>query len=1062
MDANLFVTPPANNRLLPLWIWSGSAEEAEIVRQVREMAEKGIGGVCIVPGGGLKLPCLSQAWFDRVALAAEAGAAQGLEVWLNGEYPHQGGVMAERVTLGRPELREQQLTFKETIVQGGQQVDMGLPLATVLNALAVPLKRDRCLWEDAENLGKYIGYHRGGTDDDGSSSGHRLYWKAPAGRWRVLVFLQTTPVGDTSVPRFDPLNPAAVSRFVELCLAPFADRLKNLLGDAVPGVLAAEPEAREAGLPWSDVLQDTFQDRNGYDLVRCLPALITHFGANTARIRYDYFQTLCEMLEGNYHGPIAAWCEGQGLAYAADAPVLRNARRKGIDIAGTSASVQGRGSEEASVDRRVAFRGNPRFAASVANQDGKNRTFNTCFHSADWTLTMARMKAELDGVAASGCNLYSPHGMHFSLDGIRKPGDRPSLFHQNPYWKHFRLLADYSARLSYAMSQGQRVANVAVLDPVTTLWTHLGHPDQDWRYVGSDPEEEKLVTRLVSDWAYISETLVRTQRDHDHLDPEALAGASVSGGRLKVGSASYNVLIIPPITNLEFAAFERLREFVNNGGQVVCLGLLPVEDIQEGPSVVDALSRLTDMEPGRMIKDYVGHEFGVHVLQRGNLYLIRTGGSVERNNGGRALVDLLDRILPRPVLVEADRDMADMVRVHQRLDGKDRICFLANTSDRAFDARVAIQVPQRHRRAEHWDLETGRRTALDSVTEDGRLAVSVSFAPNQSQLLVLTEGRGKVPEVDPEPDLVLETGGNWKVDLEEDNALRLDRFRMQVDLQSRGTKQGWHKADYKDNRWPVVSPGSFIGQVGGLSPQPDLPLQIPESNAGLPGLRLPIVCWFRATFSADIVPGKLALVMDRGAIRGEYQVYLNGSRLPGNAFRPTFRYDHGNVTCAIGRRVTKGRNVIAVRVEIATLSDGILDALYLFGRMGVASWRSEFLRITPMQERGPVGQPDGLRTPFYAGTVAHTRDVTLKKPTTRRFGLVLAGALSGRDDVVEVLVNGHSLGVRAWEPYRWTGQTEWLKPGKNRITLRVTNTLSRLLTGHDYDSKSGRLAPVSV
>ena len=77
--------------------------------------------------------------------------------------------------------------------------------------------------------------------------------------------------------------------------------------------------------------------------------------------------------------------------------------------------------------------------------------------------------------------------------------------------------------------------------------------------------------------------------------------------------------------------------------------------------------------------------------------------------------------------------------------------------------------------------------------------------------------------------------------------------------------------------------------------------------------------------------------MDRSAILGNHQIYLNGSRLPSNAFRPTFRYDHSNVTCAVGRKVNKGKNVIAIRVEIKKLTDGILDAFYLFGRVGEMS-----------------------------------------------------------------------------------------------------------------------------
>ena len=237
------------------------------------------------------------------------------------------------------------------------------------------------------------------------------------------------------------------------------------------------------------------------------------------------------------------------------------------------------------------------------------------------------------------------------------------------------------------------MADLALLDPATSLWAHLGHPGLGWRYVGYDPDEEKLTARLVADWAYLKASLSYMQRDYDCLDPEMLQQARVVGGRLHVGNGRYDVLVIPPITNLERGAFERLREFINAGGKVICLGLLPIEDIQDGPSVVEALSRMTDMEPARMIRDYIGHEFGVHVVQRGNLYLIRTGGSVEKNLGARAMGDLLDQILPRRVIVETDKKGALTLLCHQRQDGKEQIYFLTNTSQVAFNPGSACRSP---------------------------------------------------------------------------------------------------------------------------------------------------------------------------------------------------------------------------------------------------------------------------------------------------------------------------------------------------------------------------------
>jgi hypothetical protein len=49
-----------------------------------------------------------------------------------------------------------------------------------------------------------------------------------------------------------------------------------------------------------------------------------------------------------------------------------------------------------------------------------------------------------------------------------------------------------------------------------------------------------------------------------------------------------------------------------------------------------------------------------------------------------------------------------------------------------------------------------------------------------------------------------------------------------------------------------------------------------------------------------------------------------------------------------------------------------------------------------------------------------------------------------QDDVLEVIVNGRSAGVRLWEPYQ-VEVTDLLKPGDNTLELRVANTLVNLL-----------------
>ena len=70
-------------------------------------------------------------------------------------------------------------------------------------------------------------------------------------------------------------------------------------------------------------------------------------------------------------------------------------------------------------------------------------------------------------------------------------------------------------------------------------------------------------------------------------------------------------------------------------------------------------------------------------------------------------------------------------------------------------------------------------------------------------------------------------------------------------------------------------------------------------------------------------------------------------------------------------------------------------------------------------------------------------------PQAGKFVLSVEKGLKDLSDIVEVQINGHSLGVRPWAPYRFVGETAWLRHGRNRIVLRLTNTLAGLFAGQD-------------
>ena len=1074
MNPKTFLNPPQEHRPTPFWYWNGTIEETDIARQVKEMKDKGFGGFIVAARPGLRIPYLSQTWYDRVAHAVEVAAEEGLNVWLHDEFPRPGGRTGGRVALSEPRFRAQHLTYSETTVQGGQQVDIPLPWASILRAIAVPLKRDRSLWENAEDISAYIGTDHAAErytplekEDDPyrdrvystTDPIHRLYWKAPAGRWRVIVFLHEDVRSEGhATGHFDPYSRDAVLTYIRSTFEPYVGSLKKYIGKTVKGIHTTRGDASEGYLPWSPILPDAFQAIHRYDLVSQLPALITAFGPNTSRIRYDYFRTLSDLLDRSYHQTCSEWASDQGLAFHTNVLRYRTSEldanhTHGIVANTTKAAVA---KDEPSYNDADPGR-NPVFHVSSARQSGQEVTFANTFDGAGWSLNTQDIKQTVDRLAAQGCANFNLEGFAYTIDGTRKHNVSPSMFHQTPAWKEFGKLSDYLSRLSYALTQGDRQATVAVMDPVTSFMAHLGHPERQWAYVGSDPEEEKLAHRLRTDWNTLLRTLAESRIMFDIIDPVTLGNAKIVGTQLVVEDVHYDVLVLPPITNMEREAFETTRNLLNDGGTVVSVSLLPIEDIEEGTSIVEGVSRISDMEAGRMIKDYLGHELGVHLVNRGNLHLVRTGGSVIQNGGAKALADLLVQLHPRDLVIQTEQRAATAILSHHRRDGDQDTFFLANTTGIAFDAQIGLR-RQGTPAVSLWDIETGKQSKLEVETEGEHAKIDLRFEAYQSRMLVV--GSDPVEEEEDIPLIELPIKGNWRFDLEDDNALRIDKFRMQVDIQQKGQNQGWHTPGYADSRWVTVEAKPFGEQIREGTPA-SLPLNFDNTDTG-PNVDLPVVVWYRTSFQADVIPNKIALVKDRGAIEGNYQIYVNGTKLPNNSFRPTFRYDQNNLTCALGRRVTKGKNTIAVRVEVEKLTDGLVDPFFLFGKFSVRSWKSDGTRVGALPERGTVGDLDSNRLPYYAGSVAYTHEIALKRPATKRFRIALDKLFKDTEDVVEVLINGHSLGARLWSPYEWEGQSSWIKPGKNRVTIRCTNTLSRQLTGKRFNPRSHRLNDVKI
>jgi hypothetical protein len=79
--------------------------------------------------------------------------------------------------------------------------------------------------------------------------------------------------------------------------------------------------------------------------------------------------------------------------------------------------------------------------------------------------------------------------------------------------------------------------------------------------------------------------------------------------------------------------------------------------------------------------------------------------------------------------------------------------------------------------------------------------------------------------------------------------------------------------------------------------------------------------------------------------------------------------------------------------------------------------------------------------PFYSGIGIYSQQVEVPSSFA---GERLMLELEAVGDLAEVVINGKNVAVLAWEPYQ-ADVTNYIRPGKNEITLKVANSLQNLL-----------------
>ena len=1028
----IFKNPPAEYRIKPFWFWNGDMTKEEIRHQIEEMADKGLGGMFICARQGMTLPYLSKEWFDMTVYACDLAKEYGLEAWLYDEYPYPSGMSGGEVLLAEHSV----LHHKSFLAEGEKELEADLGWTRILFAKAFPVKENETDWENGLDLKDMIGnlqtekiYQKTGLTRYNNkrffSYGPRKILKAvlPEGKWNIEIYTEGT-LGDFKYYGgfFDPCNEKAVQTFIETTHERYRKALGERFGISVHGMFSDEVGLLSP-IPWSRSLPEKFKERNGYDILSHLPALHHREIKDSARIRYDLYDTAHEMFRESYHKQVSDWCKKNHLLYATEVPSMRLGTEKYSDIIGGDTAHEKLGkSLEWIYDEYIRnYRSNAKAVSSLARQLGKKYAMIESFHSVGWSMTLQDAKWMIDRLGCSGINLYNFHAFYYTIQDITKHDAPPSQFLQNPYWKHYKKLADYVGRMGAIVTNTEADISIAVLDPAAALWTKLANPFQGFPYKG-ESETEKAECDLIRDqWVSICKTLLFEQLDYDHLDAEILMGATVEDGKIKIGKAEYSVVILPPCDCMESAAREKLEQFVLRGGCLIGISTIPHEIIDEDQKTAEHWRKLFEMPGSHFLKE---EKWEKPMIELCRIYC--------------------EDFAKRRV---ASGNKKNVISCTRKDEKGNLFVFSVNQGNGQVLVSAEVNSSFIGGNAEEWNLENGTVTPVPF--HDDKLAVSLG--PYESRWIkVLKKSNGTIQK-EKEPAFVnmpvvhIPFTGLKKLKLEGKNICRFDEVGMSLDGKT------WIKTETETFIEQCQETGILDGRRLKFSGSFGTPKKVEAAY--------PLTCYYRAQFEVQQMPKDIFLLMDKETAAGPSVVSVNGKVLPEERWKEVFVNDQNNRAAFVDDMIIMGKNTITFQITVEKDEDGLRDNFYLWGNFGVNPGK-DCPVIGEMPEKAEFSHKWINGIPYYSGTISLEDKADFPQISEDEFYLEL-DLPKPVYDCMEVLINGHSLGVKAYTPYRWNCRKEFLENEENRVEVKVTNTLANMLDGDYFDYESHSLIKIA-
>jgi hypothetical protein len=181
-----------------------------------------------------------------------------------------------------------------------------------------------------------------------------------------------------------------------------------------------------------------------------------------------------------------------------------------------------------------------------------------------------------------------------------------------------------------------------------------------------------------------------------------------------------------------------------------------------------------------------------------------------------------------------------------------------------------------------------------------------------------------------------------------------------------------------------------------------------------------------------------------------WSVKVNGNEVKPEAGKWWLDKDFG--VFSIGKLVKKGDNTISLVVAPMKVNAEI-EPVYIVGDFSLMPAEKGWV-LEPAVNKLTTGSWKEQGMPFYSWGVTYSKEFNIENPE----GAYLVSLENWKGTVAEVTVNGEQATLIAFPPYQ-SDVTQLIKPGINKIDVKVIGSLKNLLGPHFNNPAPGLVGP---